>query len=72
MTEPKKHFDGNKGKQTQTGNMKVLQEAARRLNGKDIWRHKISIVSAFNHLSLQKALIRLFRLAAPYLPVSLR
>lgn len=48
------------------------QHSARTQNEKDILRHEICIVLAFDHLGLQGALIRVFRLAAPYLPISLR
>lgn len=49
-----------------------MHYTARTQNEKDILRHKICIVLAFDHLSLQGALIRLFRLAVPYLSISLR
>lgn len=45
---------------------------ARTQNEKDILRHNICIVLALDHLGLQGALIRVFRLAAPYLSISLR
>lgn len=49
-----------------------MQYTARTQNEKEILRHKTCIVLAFDHLRLQGALIRLFRLAVPYRSILLR